>query len=181
MSEKDETRPWPEGEPAVSAEEQAAASQLADELDQALAGRLMRPSAQQGSLAAALMLRASAAEQHLHPARRSALVDEAIQSAQPRAIAAARPRAARRWAPTLALAASLLLLVGASLMMLVPARKPSSRASIPITLRSRPSDELLGRPFSAEERGAASQRLDLVFADRLAGYRRLVLGEEADR
>jgi hypothetical protein len=167
----------PESEASESEQREAAA--FAERLDRALAGE--RPPVDE-ALAAALMVRAAAHEQ---PLQDRGLVDRALAEAEA-SVAAAAPSTrgfarVRRWAPALALAASLLLLAGTFLTLLTPARKAAApaRRALPTALQSRSSDELMGRPF--QDRAGASRRLDLVFADRLSGYRELRFGERSRR
>ena len=49
---------------------------------------------------------------------------------------------------------------------------PVAEVPLDVTHTSRPSDALVG-PFAEAERGKATQRIDLIFADRMAGYRDL--------
>ncbi len=176
---RDERRPWPEDEPPPTPEELEQARSLGERLDRALDGEPTAAASADDPIVAALMLRASAREESLGPARRDALVGEALAAARP----AASAGLLRRLAPALAVAASLLLVAAALLTMLAPMSRRADRApgqaataaELPAQLRSRPSNDLLGRPI--EDRAGASRRLDLVFADRLAGYRQLQLGE----
>jgi hypothetical protein len=164
--------PGPE-EPAASAEELEEARAFGAQVDRALAGE--RVSAEE-TLAAALMVHASAHEPRLASGRRVALVDEALAGA---AVAPARRRpAVMRWAPALALAASFLLLLGSLVTLLAPRRRAPARR-LPSATLSRSSDALMGRPF--RDRAGASRRLDLVFADRLSGYRQVRFGERSGR
>jgi hypothetical protein len=89
------------------------------------------------------------------PARREAVLDAAF---------AGRPRP-RVWpwvaATVLAAAAALVLAL----------RPPAPR--VPDELLSRPADRLVGR-IAAADSAAGRARADLLYADRLAGYRRVV-------
>ncbi len=162
---------WPEDEAPASEAERLAAERLRAALD----GTGAQPAdADEAELrAAAAMLRAAAHEEHLAPAARDRLVREAIAGAT---LAHARPASRlRRLAPALALAASVLLLLGSLLLVgRAPLRDRQRRpAPAPRELAtSRPSNDLLGRPIEDRERASAARRLDLVFADRLAGFRR---------
>jgi hypothetical protein len=55
-----------------------------------------------------------------------------------------------------------------------------SAARLPAELRSRSADGLVG-PIDREGAAAARQRTDLLYADRLAGYRLLSLGSRGGR
>jgi hypothetical protein len=110
--------------------------------------------------------------------RRVDLVQEAVAEGARRR----RMGRLRRAAPAVALAASLLLVISAGLFTLRGGEAPPRASRSPraprvdTRLLSRPSNDLMGRPF--QQRGAASRRLDLVFADRLGGYRRVLLGRQ---
>jgi hypothetical protein len=175
---------WPEDEPEPTPEELAAASALAGRTERLLAGEAtaedeVLADAEDPLLGVALV-RAAAGEARLPAERRDALVRAALQEARGTTVAegarrpgAGRPGALRRAAPALALAASLLLVALSFITLLrVPRSRPAAEPT-PRVLLSRPSNDLMGRPF--EDRAAAARRLDLVFADRLAGYRRLTL------
>ena len=173
MSDR-EREPWTEDDPSPSEEEQQQARQLAARVDDLLADR---PVAGDELLSAAAMVRASAVTgaATLVPEVRERLLSEAVAEAGARR---QRHGMLRRLAPALALAASLVLLVGALLSLLAAPRAPLRVRRPPAQQLSRPSDDLMGRPF--EDRAGASRRLDLVFADRWSGYRMLTLraGEE---
>jgi len=183
MNLKDE-HDWPEDlsaeEPAPDAEELALARRLGAVTDQLLAGELPRSvdTASDPLLAAATMLRSAAGvEEHLGGERGGQLIQRALHEAAARPVhrrRRPRGRALLRAAPYLALAASVVLLLSAAWIGLVPARRsaPPAPAARPVLL-SRPSNDLMGQPFS--NRAGASERLDLVFADRLQGYRQLTL------
>jgi hypothetical protein len=171
MSEKQrpgsEIDRWPEDEAPASEAEQQAAERFRDALE-ATGDAPVAPDPEQVELhAAAAMLRSVAREEHLEPAERDRLVREAIGLARP---VASPARSFRRFAG-LALAASVLILLG-SLLLVGRGQLSSPRSRIrpvPRLLTSRSSDELIG---PIEDRAGAARRLDLVFADRLAGYRR---------
>jgi hypothetical protein len=182
MSENDKRpddpgAPWPDDEAPPSEAERLAAEQFRESLeaDAAPAEPELRE-----LHAAAGMLRASVREEHLSPAERDRLVREALSDAL---LADARPSSRlRRLGPVLALAASVLLLIGSLLIAGGgPLRAPRSRPGpAPRELsRSRPSNDLLGGPI--EDRAGAARRLDLVFADRLAGYRARLLAAGGTR
>ncbi len=169
MSDKKEINelPWPDDEPPPSAEELAQAARLAEDLEQAL--DTGAPAAEMSEeLAAAVMLRAAEGqEQGLGSDRARELVSASLEQAP------ARRRRALRAAPVLAVAAAALLALGA--LLAIPAMKQMDaprRNPAPETL-SRSSDALMARPFARRE--AASSRLDRVFADRMRGYRKVVL------
>lgn len=201
MSDRDRQPPPPGGdqpseeELRASEAEQRAASRLAAGIEALLTGdgrrpargeeRDREPAAQRDAdeaLAAAVMISAAHREPELSRSVRDALIDEAIAG---RGRGAAAPR--RRWR-AIAAAAAVLIAVGAALLVGRMsmhgqqasdgelARVSSSAgdgARQPRQLRSRPSNDLLGRPI--RDRAGASHRLDRVFADRMVGYRRVML------
>lgn len=123
--------------------------------------------------ATARMIRSSLHEEHLAELKRDELIQQAMKRALARPAQLLSSRA-RRLAPVLALAASLMLVLGAGLM-LWRGRPAGQRhvAGPPRQMVSRASDELMGRPF--KDRAGAAKRLDLVYADRLSGYRQVML------
>jgi hypothetical protein len=170
MSDR-EQRAWPEDEPPPGEEELTLAQRLGEQVDHLLAGE----QAETGDelVAAAAMVRGTSRSVPLEEHRREQLVDQALRQA----LARPAPGRLRRVAPLLALAASVLLLLSTLLLLSspptqVPVRRP------PAQLLSRPSNSLIGRPI--EDRAGASQRLDLVFADRLSGYRMVTLGRATE-
>ena len=174
MSDERDARSSPDEEESdFTPAELEQARQLGERMDRALAGE--RPPVDQ-TLAAALMLRAAQHEQRLGPERCCVLVDQALAGGAP---ARRRSTQLRRWAPALALAASVLLVLGSFLTQLTPGRRAARGPALPGALQSRSSDALMGRPF--EDRAGASRRLDLVFADRLSGYRQIRFGERSWR
>lgn len=94
-----------------------------------------------------------------------------------------RARTAKRLAPwILAGVTSAVAVAAVALLLLRPAQKsmdasstPVAAAPLPEHLRSRPADPLIGIIASApslDDAGAATvQRIDTIYADRLAGYR----------
>lgn len=155
LGELDETEP--------SAEELRAARQLAGDVEQVLDGG--RPASGDELAAAAQMIVASMRDEHLAPGRRDELVRDALDEA--------RVGQRRSWqaASLVALAASLLLVVGAAVLVWKGAPRGPRYGTVepPTRLLSRASNDLLGQPIV--DRAGASRRLDLVFADRLGGYR----------
>jgi hypothetical protein len=91
--------------------------------------------------------------------------------------AAAAPRrpTLRRAAPWALAAAAI-----AAALLLAVTRPGPAAAPLPAELRSRPADRLVG-PIERRLAAAAARRADLVYADRLAGYRQLVLRPGARR
>jgi hypothetical protein len=165
-----EREPWTEDDPPPSEEEEQQARRLGAHVDGLLAGE--RRAAGDELVAAAAMVHAASHAAPLGSAARDRLVDQAL--ADTGAARQGRGRL-RRIAPALALAASLLLLISALLTVLAApdTEQRGGRPRASARLLSRPSDDLMGRPF--EDRAGAARRLDLVFADRLSGYRMMTL------
>src|SRR5688572_10189453 len=145
-------------EAPASQREQAEAARLARLVDDLLDGA-PAPAAMESEtrllLETAQRIR-DAGPLEMAPARRDAVLDAAF---------AEKPHM-RAWpwvaATVLAAAAALVLAL----------RPPSPRLAD--ELLSRPADRLVGR-IAAADSGAARARTDLLYADRLAGYRHLVL------
>jgi len=178
MSDDSKGRVPGEEEEAAAPAELEAARAFGARVDRALAGE--RVSLDEG-LAAALMVHASGHEQTLPVDRRAALIDEALVDVTARSSQAPARRRALRWAPALALAASFLLLLGSLVTLVAPGRRATTAPArpLPSAMQSRSSDPIMGRPF--RDRAGASRRLDLVYADRLSGYRRVRFGERSRR
>jgi hypothetical protein len=174
MSDNGTESRWVDGEPPPSEEERGQARDFGDRLDRLLRGEPV--ASEDDLLAAARMTRGALdAEERLTGERREAILDQAIRQARTQP----ERRRSRIAAPVLALAAGLLLVISVSLLF-APVRE--SRAPLPRPLPqllSRPSNDLLGRPF--QDRSGASSRLDLVYADRLNGYRQVTLGMRESR
>ena len=180
MTHKENKNSWHDtDEPEPTEEELREARALGDSLDRVLAGD--RP--QDELSAAALMVQASVSERPLERRRRDHLVEQALDEV----VARRRARTLRRVLPVVvALAASVLLVVTGGLFTLTrqgeapaPAASspamPGASASVSVQTLSRPSDDLMGRPF--KDRAGASRRLDTVFNDRLRGYRMVMLAQ----
>ena len=169
MSDKLDKQPWPDNEPPPDDAELQAARQLGQALDQVLADE--RGADGDDLLSAAVMARASHKGQRLHRQRRDELVQQAL------AVAPARSRRlVWRAAPVVALAASVVLVLSVLIGKGTPDRAPAPAATAPASTLSRSSDALMGRPFT--DRAGASARMDRVFADRLRGYRQVLLADK---
>jgi hypothetical protein len=107
------------------------------------------------------LLDAAALLRPLGAARRDSLVDAAFAGARP---------GRRRRLVLPAGAAALLFAAAAALLLLV--RRPAP--PLPEAQRSRPADALVG-PIARAQSGDARARADLLYADRLAGYRQRTL------
>jgi hypothetical protein len=157
------------GEPAPTEEEERAARALASATQRLLTGDPLEGPVDD-LVATAQMIRTSLVEeQHLPAARRDSLIDEALQRSRARRA----PGRMRRLAPYLALAASLVLVLTSVVLQTRPDGPPRPGRSRAAQQLSRPSNDLMGQPF--KDRAGASRRLDLVFADRLSGYRQVRL------
>src|SRR5688572_1809891 len=178
------------GEP--SAEERAQARALARLVDGLVAGAMpppALPAEDRALLETATSIRAALTEQRLDPARRDALlVGLAGRVGTYHTPLTSRPLESRpaqqKWrrAAPWAVAA-----VAAAAAVFFAIRPPAGRApevaapaEIPVTQRSRPADTLIGEiPRSAS--GDASARMDVIYADRLAGYRSVILSRGGAR
>ena len=163
--------------------ERSHAKTFADIVDKAIVGRA--PAAMSADdralLEVATLIRASNGSVELAADRQQAIVEDALRQAIGGAGASAAggvtpiaSRRARRWVPWTVAAASTLVAAAAVLMLwLRAAPEPvimETAAAVPSEWTSRPSDALIG-PIAPEQSGAASARIDTIFADRLDGYR----------
>jgi len=162
--------PWG-GEDPPTEEELRQAEALGATMDRLLAGEPV--AATDDAARAAQLIRSSFHEERLAEGRRDELIQQAMRQALARPVSLPRPRRVSVGS-LIALAASLLLVLGAGLMVWQagPARRHVAQEP-PRQMLSRSSDGLMGRPFT--DRAGASSRLDLVFADRMNGYRQVVL------
>jgi hypothetical protein len=173
--------PDPEAEP--SSVELAHARRFADLVDKTLTGRT--PPAMSADdralLEVATVIRATHGSLELAPARRTAVVEDALRqaigagSAAGAAVAPIARARARRWAPWIVAGASSLVAAAAlAVLWLRPAEptgpRPIARRALPIEQTSRPADALIG-PIARDRAGDASARIDAIFADRLDGFR----------
>jgi len=179
----------------ADASERARAKAFAELIDKVVAGRppAAVPSEQQELLEVATALRASVRPVELGASRRSAIVESALAAAIDRRagghgrVSASLPvvpigrAAARRGVRTPWLIAATTSLVAAAALTLwlrdrgapraaPPAPATAAAAPLPLELRSRPADPLVGA-IPAERAGAALDRIDTIYADRLDGFR----------
>lgn len=75
---------------------------------------------------------------------------------------------------SVAAAAAILLFITRPADLHEPARQAAARRKLAPSQRSRPADSLVGR-IAREDAARASNRLDVIYADRLAGFRDLRL------
>ena len=176
MTHKDDKTLWSDtDEPEPTEEELNAARALGDSLDRVLAPGSRRSAPHDELSATALLVQASARTLPLEQRRRDALVEQAITEAGQRR----RARRLRWVAPAVVALAASFLLVISGLLYTAGQQMPESPVASPGAVSrqtlSRPSDDLMGRPF--KDRAGASSRLDTVFEDRLRGYRLVILAE----
>jgi hypothetical protein len=190
----DDLIPEPDAEPTAS--ERARARTFGDLVDKVLAGRA--PAAMSADdrelIEVATVIRAAEGRVELPAARRAALVEQALRRAIAEPASPEQPsgatttavvpldvaRARRRWrgrAPWFVAAASTAVAAAAVLILLLrpTPRAPAAAApELPVELRSRPADLLIGA-IPRERADDAAARIDTIFADRLDGYRQLSL------
>jgi len=189
MAQDDDTLtgsvPDPEAEPTPA--ELAHARRFAEVVDKTLAGRT--PPAMSADdralLEVATVIRATRGQLELAPARRQAVVEDALRQAigaRPASGGSVPPIArtpARRWAPWIVAGASALVAAAALLVLwLRPEPPPIGRGPVPPEWTSRPADPLIG-PIARDRAGDASARIDAIFADRLDGFRARRLARRA--
>jgi hypothetical protein len=176
--------PEPDAEPTAA--ERAHAKTFAELVDKTLAGKA--PPAMSADdralLEVATVIRAAAGNVELDATKRHSLVEAALRQAVGgkgastsggHAVIPIERGRARRWAPWAVAGTSMIVAAAALLLWL---RTPPhlvvapAAAALPETMRSRPTDPLIG-PITQEHAGDASARIDTIFADRLDGYREL--------
>ena len=178
-----------------SPEEMAQAAALAEQVDDLVAGRaapVVLASGDRDLLQSSSMIYAAHHEMTLSDARKSALIEEALAGATGARRAdfeeevpsdLDRARAKRR----LGLGVAVLGFIAAAAVLLLVWRTPPGprtadqghgqgsvviQIELPESEQSRPSDALIGQ-ISRDESGQAGERLELLYADRMAGYRSL--------
>jgi len=166
--------PDPEAEPTPV--ELAHARRFAEVVDKTLAGPT--PPAMSADdralLEVATVIRATRGQLELAPARRHAIVEDALRQAiggRPASGGSVTPIArapARRWAPWIIAGAS--ALVAAAALLVLWLRPGPSDRTVLREWTSRPADALIG-PIARDRAGDASARIDAIFADRLDGFR----------
>jgi hypothetical protein len=179
--------PVPAPEAASSASEGAHARAFGALIDQALDPKLggRVPAAMTADdralLEVATVIRAAAGGGGLEEGRRRAVVEQALRQGIGEAPVAVSPAARRpvagqrRWAPWAVAAGSAAIAAAAIALLWLrpPARHgaaPTARVEAPTRWRSRPADALIGE-IKRERAGDARARIDVIFADRLDGYR----------
>jgi hypothetical protein len=182
--------PAPEAEPTAG--ERAHARAFADLVDKTLAGRT--PPAMSADdralLEVATVIRAASGRVELPEAQRRGVVEDALRQAiggrAPATSLGAAPIVSisgrRRWLPWTVAATSTAIAAAAVVALWLGAGRPEDAVAprtavraVPMELRSRPSDALIG-PIARDRAGDAEGRIDAIFADRLDGYRAELYG-----
>lgn len=172
--------PLPDAESTPS--ERAHARTFADIVDKAIAGR--PPAAMSADdralLEVATVIRATRGKAELPADRTRSLVEDALRQAiggagtnAAQGVTPIASRRARKWVPwTIAGASTLVAAAAVMLLWLRSGPEPVivETAAVPSTWTSRPADALIG-PIAPAQSGAASARIDTIYADRLDGYR----------
>jgi hypothetical protein len=174
----------PAPDAASTGSEAAHAHRFGELIDKALTGRA--PAAMTADdralLEVATVIRAASGGGGLAATRQRALVEEALRQGVGEAAPSERSRApivalprTRRWAPWVIAGGSAVVAAAALLLLWLrpPARRevaPTARIETPTQWRSRPTDALVGE-IKREHAGDARARIDVIFADRLDGYR----------
>jgi hypothetical protein len=172
--------PAPDAEPSAS--ERARAKTFADLVDKTLAGRT--PPAMSADdralLEVATVIHAASGNAELSATKRRSLVEDALRQAvgtKATTTSAVTPieRARKRWVPWAI--ATTTTLVAAAALLLLWLRQPEPAlpntevlVEVPVHWKPRPADSLIG-PISRDRAGDASTRIDMIYADRLDGYR----------
>ncbi|HEY5920468.1 MAG TPA: hypothetical protein VIV11_02300 [Kofleriaceae bacterium] len=177
------TGPVPSPEADATPSERMRAKGFADLVDKTLAGARTPPAMsadERALLEVATVIRAASGKAELSAQKRSSIVEDALRQAVGGAGAGVSgsvvpiERARRRWVPWAVAGASALVAVAAVLLLWlrgVPADRGIAVGPQPPTNQtSRPADPLIG-PISRDRVGDASTRIDMIYADRLAGYR----------
>lgn len=187
--------PDPDDEP--SAAERAHAKSFGELVDSTLLGRPLPPAMsadERALIEVATVIRAGSGGMHLAPSAQRSIVEDALKKAigeptrsaelpavTPPAIdALAEARAKRRVLPWLVSGVAMVVAAAAVIVMLVRTPTVTSIPTVPVAVTpieetSRPTDALIG-PIDKRDAGAASTRIDTIFADRLSGFRDRTLG-----
>jgi hypothetical protein len=176
------TAPVPEPDDEPSAAERAHARTFADLIDKTLAGRT--PPAMSADdralLEVATVIRAASGNIELPASRQRVLVEDALRQAVGGVTASTSlsttpitslQQRRRRWAPW-AVAGVSTLVAAAAVVTLWLRAAPRAEARRPVSWFSRPTDPLVGE-ISRDHTDRASSRIDMIFADRLDGFRQV--------
>ncbi len=180
------TGPVPDPDAEPTAAERAHARTFAELVDKTLSGRT--PPAMSADdralLEVATVIRATSGGLPLAPARQRTLVEDVLRQAvgvgtggagasTSGAVTPISRGRARRWAPWLIAGASTLVAAAAIAMLWLrtaPEPVPVAAGTVPVHWTSRPADPLIGE-IVPQRAGDASARIDVIFADRLDGFR----------
>lgn len=170
--------PVPEPDDEPTAAERAHAKTFADLVEKTLAGRT--PPAMSADdralLEVATVIRATSGGLELAPSRQRSLVEDALRQAvgvaTPSSSLSTTPISSsrkRRMAPWIVSGVS--MMAAAAAMVALYVRTPKHQpAKGPVSWYSRPTDALVGE-IKVNTAPATSARLDLIYADRLDGFR----------
>jgi len=199
MTRDDTPIPPPGPDDVADAAEKARARTFGDLIDKVMAGRSPAavPAEDRALLEVATVLRASARPPELGSVKTRSIVESALATAierrgggrlsdpslpVPGVVPIARARA-RRMPWIVAGATSVVAAAAIALLLARPAKRVAppapATAEIPVHLRSRPADALIGviapAPSLDAASGATVSRIDTIYADRLAGFRERTL------
>jgi hypothetical protein len=178
------TGPVPDPDDEPSAAERAHARTFADLIDKTLAGRTppAMSTDDRALIEVATVIRATSGGMELTASRQRSLVEDALRQAvggaAPSTSLSTTPIASarrRRWAPWAVAGTSMAVAAAAVIAMWIRAPKTIERpgtAQAPSSWRSRPSDALVGE-ITRDRTEEASARIDMIFADRLEGFRQV--------
>ena len=188
--------PVPAPDAAAEPSERARARGFGDLVDKVLAGRTPAavPAEDRALLEVASVIRAASRPVELPAARTSALIESALATAIDRraggparstvptvpVIPITRSKRSRVLPWGVAAGASLVAAAAITILVLRPAptRAPlvdgTATAALPAHQRSRPADPLIG-VIGRDHAGDAAARLDVIYADRLDGFRERAL------
>ncbi len=191
--------PAPAPDDVADAAEKARARNFGDLIDKVLAGRSPAavPADDRALLEVATVIRAASRPPELGSTRTRSIVESALATAierrgggrltdpslpVPGVVPIARARA-RRAPWIIAGVTSLVAAAAIALLLAQPTRSAAppapATAEVPMHLRSRPADALIGviapAPSLDAASGATVSRIDTIYADRLAGFRERTL------
>jgi hypothetical protein len=180
------TGPVPDPDAEPTAAERARARTFAELVDKTLSGRT--PPAMSADdralLEVATVIRATSGGLPLAAGKQRTLVEDVLRQAvgvgaggagasMTNAVTPIARGRARRWAPWMIAGASTLVAAAAIAMFWLrtaPEAVPVAAEAVPVHWTSRPADPLIGEIVQARA-GDASARIDVIFADRLDGFR----------
>jgi hypothetical protein len=187
MSHDDDylTAAVPEPLTEASPSERAHAKTFADIVDKALVGKapVAMSADDRALLEVATVIRATAGRAELSAERSRSIVDDVLRGAigeKPAARTVTPLPGPRAWGPWFVAGASTLVAAAAVVALwlrgpvqptsVTQTAAPVDVAAAPSTWMSRSADGLVG-PIARDKSGAAAERIDYLFADRLDGFR----------